>query len=403
MTQTEPEDTGPRLVKLVETLGEASWRARKRAVESLSEESSEELVARVLAVLREEHHDPSRLNAAIQILAATPADVVPALQTLLKDPDPDLRCYAALTLGERSDPRAIPSLIEALTDSRTNVRAHAMDSLGKLRAAAAVDALMRFVDSQKFELAFPALDALREIADDRIGSRLVPLLSNPLLQEVTIEALGVLGNDQMVPMLLARFHDSATTPGVVAQAIHRIHDRWQKRYGSDAVLVALRQETNPKTVGIVRSALSQASSCEAKSLVFVLSSLPGREAENALVERLDQSELFDLCVEGLARRTVTSLNALVRRMERLGLQSEPEFIELFGRIGDSRCISLLLPLLQSEDEDRVIAALNALGKIGNGTLHERVKPLLGHVSPLVRDMAIAVLIQLAGAERLDDW
>ena len=88
------------------------------------------------------------------------------------------------------DPRAIPALVAALDDPNTNVRVHSIEAIGKLHAAEAVDRLVSFVESLDFELAFPAIEALAAIGDERIAYRLTPLLQNPLFCVAAIEAFG---------------------------------------------------------------------------------------------------------------------------------------------------------------------------------------------------------------------
>src|SRR5687768_8083210 len=127
MNPPEPQDAGQvvYLAQLIEAFGDQKWRTRKRAVDVLSSEDSGELSQHLLAILRSEHRDLSRLNAAIQVLTVTPIDVVPAIEELLQAEDSDVRGYAALALGLRGDSRPIPALIAALADVDTNVRVQA--------------------------------------------------------------------------------------------------------------------------------------------------------------------------------------------------------------------------------------------------------------------------------------
>lgn len=52
------------------------------------------------------------------------------------DPDPIIRRYAVLALGERGDPAGIPALVSALSDSMPTVRFYAAGSLVQLRSNA---------------------------------------------------------------------------------------------------------------------------------------------------------------------------------------------------------------------------------------------------------------------------
>src|SRR6478736_1219487 len=124
MSSPVPEDAGQttEIARLFEALGDKSWHARKRAVDRLANEESSELAQQLLAILRAEHRNLSRLNAAIQVLTVTPIDVVPALQEWLHADEADIRGYSAVAIGLRGDPRPIPALIAAFADVDTNVR-----------------------------------------------------------------------------------------------------------------------------------------------------------------------------------------------------------------------------------------------------------------------------------------
>ena len=121
----------------------------------------------LLGVVREQHRDLVRLNAALQVLVRTPANIGPELNgSCLIRITRSALCGAAL--GDRGDARAIAPLMAVLSDPDSNVRMNAVEALGKLRRRAAVDALIGFVDSLDFELAFPAIDALSAIGTSEL-------------------------------------------------------------------------------------------------------------------------------------------------------------------------------------------------------------------------------------------
>ena len=109
--------------QLEEALADDDWRKRKNAVEELAQQSSGDVVTRLLASLRDEHQNPAVLNSALQVLAMSGWDVVGALAEFLNGDDADLRIYAALALGEQASPAAIPVLLKALDDQLQGVGA----------------------------------------------------------------------------------------------------------------------------------------------------------------------------------------------------------------------------------------------------------------------------------------
>jgi HEAT repeat protein len=189
--------------KLLESLGDSSWRIRKTAVDHLARKAGGEEINLLLRALRDEHRNPGVLNSALQVLALSSIDAIEPLADFLTDADDaDLRIYAAQALGDQHDARAIPLLIRSLEDENLNVRYHTIESLGKLRAAEAVEALATIAESRDFFLAFPALDALMVIGDSRIAPRLVLLLEDELLCSPATDALGRLGDEEVVAPLV---------------------------------------------------------------------------------------------------------------------------------------------------------------------------------------------------------
>jgi len=125
-----------------------------------------------------------------------------AIIDFLKSDDKELKQYVALCLGEINDKKAIPYLIEALKDEDKNVIFHVIEALGKLRAVQAVDYFFEIVKSKDFFLSFPAIDALINICDTSVLGKLIPLLDDDMLAQPTVDALGALGNEEVVPYLV---------------------------------------------------------------------------------------------------------------------------------------------------------------------------------------------------------
>jgi len=107
---------------MLEALSDNDWRVRRTAVSEVSQRAAPDAIAALLTSVVENHHNPSLLNSALQVLAATDVDTRETLVELLQAPDPDLRMQAALALGEQRDIRAAGALIKALQDEDTNVR-----------------------------------------------------------------------------------------------------------------------------------------------------------------------------------------------------------------------------------------------------------------------------------------
>jgi HEAT repeat protein len=399
MTSMGPEDAGreSQPERLIAALGDKNWRARKHAAATIAKQSTPDVVTQVLQIFRTQHQNLSQLNAAMQILTLAPVDVVPALVELLQTDHEDVRGYSALALGLRGDPNAIPALIAALSDVSTNVQVAAIEALGALEAAAAVDRLVVVVESLQFELAFPALDALRKIGDGRISHRLVPLVEHPLLCEPVVEALGDLGDEEVVPLLLEQLTRHTVSPAFISSALARIHNRLVELYGCGAVVVEMvRSFANHYPLALIlHTAICESPTTDKLSLLAVYSWLPGREVDATLVQLVDEPELQEQCIALLARRRQSAEPFLLQRIEHRGCDVEPDYIELLGSLGDPRFIPALLSLLGCEDDTTIAAALDSLARIQDERTYQPAMALLGHTNLMVRDGAVSVLNSLA--------
>ena len=79
---------------LLAAIGDENWRVRREAVKALRRRHTADVIAAVLAALREQHRNFSVLSSAIELLAAGDVDVVEPLLGLLRDRDPGLRLEA---------------------------------------------------------------------------------------------------------------------------------------------------------------------------------------------------------------------------------------------------------------------------------------------------------------------
>lgn len=177
------------LAALIPDLQHQDWRIRQQAIAKLQNYGEPEIVENLVQLMRENHQNPDFLNAILQTLALTVVDPLPVLSRCLQDPDPDLRIYVALALGERRDPRAIQYLLAMLKDENLNVRFHSIEGLGRLKATEAIEPLLAIAQSEEFYLSFAALDALLMIGESAITPRLIPLIHSTLDWRVRREAI----------------------------------------------------------------------------------------------------------------------------------------------------------------------------------------------------------------------
>ena len=371
-------------------LGHDDWRIRRTVTHGLAPHAHRDLLAALLKGLREGHRDFNVLSSALNLLSSAEIDLSGPLVELLADPDPDLRMQAALAIGEHQRPGGIAALVAALDDPDINVRFHVIEALGRLHAAEAIDALADIAESGDFFLAFPAVDALARLNDARVTSRLVRLLEQPALEGPVIDALGNLGGDESIAPLTARLNAGGPA-GAIALALARIHDRFDARYGGGVLVIGqVQQAIRPAGIQHLIDAVGAGSVEDVRPLIVCLGWLRGPAVERALTLLLGRRELRASAIEAVVRQGAGVVDSLVQQLDGDDDDARVAAIVALGRIGDRRATRALAARL---DDDRavVLAAASALAQLGDPAAFEPLLRLLAHEDAAIRKAAIGAL------------
>ncbi|VXD25054.1 putative PAS/PAC sensor protein [Planktothrix serta PCC 8927] len=376
-----------------------NWRVRREAVDSLAMQDDPSLTQDLLRLLREQHRNPDILNSVLQVLVLSHIDPIPSLVGCLSDPDPELRIYTALALGERHDPRAIPALIPLLDDPDINVRYHTIESLGHLRATEAVDKLVEIAQSGDFFLAFPALEALMKIGDATISSQIVYLLKNELLGDKVAEVLGELGDADVVTAIASCLNqpDTSLFPCPVSSlaiALAKIYHRYHQEFGEGEFVADLtRRAVTDAGIQNLLNTIKTANPEELGAIVLILGWLEGESVAAALTELLSNPQLRETIIEALVRFGSSIAPLLIAQLDAPDLDTRKATITALGRIGSNQAVPALTDLL-SADAELVMVTTAALAQIGDQRAFEALLELLGHPDSAVRLGAIAALNSL---------
>ena len=386
ISDDESYDTAP----LLGALSDESWRVRRAAIKGVSQRAAPDAIAALISSVVENHHNPSLLNSALQVLTSSDVDTVSPLIELLKNPNADLRMQAALALGEQHDTRAVPALAEALNDEDTNVRYHAIEALGKLKAAGTVDALVEIAESKDFFLTFAALDALTKIGDARIVPRITPLLEDELLSTPAVNLLGHLGDETTVAPLTALLNTPTGPAEAVANALATLSDRYEEQYGEGRYIADLTsREIQPTGVQNLLDTLDEPGKDDYRSIALVLGWLKGAGVDRALTRLMGRVDLRDEVIEALVRHGSATAGLLISQLKAEDLEVRRSAVVALGRIGDASATSALVNTLG--DESLTIDAANALGEIGDPQAVDGLLNLIGDEDASIRQAAVAAL------------
>ena len=393
--ETLSDDESYDAASLLGALSDDSWRVRRAAIKAVSQRAAPEAISALLSSVVANHHNPSLLNSALQVLASSDVDTFSPLLDLLKHPDADLRMQAALALGAQRDTRATEALIEALNDEDTNVRYHAIEALGKLKGVEVTNKLAEIAESRHFFLGFAALDALAEIGDARIVPRLMPLLDDELLRDQTINLLGQLGDESVVAPLTALLNTTTTTSThLIAHALATLHDRYQEQYGEGSYIAELTsREISPTGVQNLLDELDKAGTENIRSLALVLGWVKGGGVARALTRLMGRVDLQHEIIEALVRHGSSTMDLLMAQLTAEDLEVRRSAAVALGRIGDSNATPALVSALS--DESLAIDAAQALGQIGDPRAVDGLLDLIGSEDASIRQAAVSALNSLA--------
>ena len=388
--ETISDDASFDTTPLLEALSDDSWKVRRAAVKGVSQRAAPEAIEALLNSVVANHHNPSLLNSALQVLASSDVDTISPLLDLLKHPESDLRMQAALALGEQRNPRAVDALIQAMNDEDPNVQYHAIEALGKLKSENVVDKLVQVAETRDFFLGFAALEALAQIGDPSIVPRIVPLLDDPLLGDQTINLLGQLGDDSVVAPLTALLNTANDSTYLIARALATLSGRYEEQYGEGQYIADLTsRETSPTGIQNLLDALESPDKADLRSLALVLGWVKDAGVDRALTRLMGRVDLRGEVIEALVRHGSTTLDLLMAQLSAEDLEVRRSAAVALGRIGDSRATSALVNTL--DDESLTIDAVMALGQIGDPNAVDGLLKLIGSEDASLRQAAVSAV------------
>lgn len=146
-------------------LNEADDALRDAITVSLARVGGRSVVSGLAPMLRSD--DAAIRNIAVDILKELPQAVAPLMETLLDDPDPDVRILLVNVLGSLRHAKVEQWLIDVVDrDENVNLVAVAIEALDEIGGAAARGALSRAADRFSHEpfIVFSAENALLHIS-----------------------------------------------------------------------------------------------------------------------------------------------------------------------------------------------------------------------------------------------
>jgi HEAT repeat protein len=224
-----------------------------------------------------------------------------------------------------------------------------------------------------------------------VVGRLVALLSDSTLQVPIVDALGVLGDDDVVPALIELLNGSADIAAAAAQAIASIHRRSEDQYGTGVVVADLvRAGVSAAGARHLTAALPSADGERLAALVRVLGWVRAAAADQALVQLLSNPRVRSDVVEALVRQGSRVIEQLSVVLDDDDPSTRVAAVEALGRVGDRAATPALIAALHDE-VTVAVAAAGALARLGDAAAFEPLLELIAHRDAAVRQAVIGAL------------
>jgi HEAT repeat protein len=403
-----PDEVVPRLV---ERLGDPSWRVRKAAVERLGAWPDGDAIARALIEALSDGDNPGRRNAAVDALVKSGPAAVPRLLESVCTGDVDVRKFVVDVLAGIGDARALPALVERLADEDANVRAAAADALGAIGGSQAVSALRgTAVDTAQPDLVrYSALCALSALGVAVPASELTGALASAMLRPAALDVLGGADDDREARGVLLK---ALEDPGRASrEAAMRALLSLLSRVGDEECeeIAGQIREVGRGAPAILTSAIERLSEADlATRLVLVqfLGLLGAPEAPVPLLLAGGDEALAQVVLSSLELMGEVAEQSISEVWRDLDPDARRDACVFFGRSAGPRSADCLVAAVDDPDPSVRTAAARSIGARGLG---EGLAPLVRRLAdpgdegddPEAEEERAAVadaLVRLAGPE-----
>ena len=300
------------------------------------------------------------------------------------------RCAEGLAgQGQKADAQGIYDRLRAMKDAPHQVRAGALRGAILVRGDAGLPLLMEAIRSDDFVLVDAAARTAMELKDAGVTRALADELGKlPADKQVVVcSVLGRSGNAAVLPALFALAKSANKTPRLAA-------------------IKAIPEIGHGSAVPVLAELMADADNEVAKAAQEALASIPGAEADQAVLAMAGSSEADKrlVAIEMIARRHMTSAMPTVQKLcQDKDNRVRNAALRRLGEISGPEALPLMLELLsKGQDTDAVEQAIIALcTRVANPEAAVgQVAGALSAATPTVKSSLLRVLGGVGGPAAL---
>ncbi len=388
------------LPALLPLLDDPSWAVRRAVVAAIAR-LGEVALGPLCEILRSQRNSETRLAAAVDAIAASSGNVMPAMLELAQSShNPAVIADALQVLGRRKEREGLQYIVPLAAHRDDNVAVAAIEAMGRIGGVETVEPLLAAVGSRNFFRTFPAIDALGRTGDPRAIGPLTALLGDPLYAAEATRALGRSGQGAALAALaqtLTKPSDSLVC--TAAMALADLADRREATFvTSRSMSEALRAAVVPGAASArVCECFSSASVSEQVALARTLGWLGDDIAVERLVDLLEAENPLGQAAAGALRMIGT--DAMPRLVASLRGASSGRRTRILPIVGFER-IAIADVVFCLDDPDPTVRALacEALARAGNTSVVPDLFRLLGDPDLRVAQAASAAVQSLGSLD-----
>ncbi|HEY0766348.1 MAG TPA: HEAT repeat domain-containing protein [Steroidobacteraceae bacterium] len=285
---------------------------------------------------------------------------IPELIGRLQGKDPIARVHIINTLARFNTPEVQTALQGLLKDPNKLIRGATLSALQRMDGPFDIERVCALLRDPEIDVQNRAIDVVIKANHPETIRYLIDVLKdeNENARRAAVEVLNAIGNAKSVKYLLEALKDS---------------DWWVRSRAADA----LGKIGGPKVIDAVLQLVRDKDEDIRRAAIEILNQTKDERAVESLIQATRDSDWWvsERAVDALAE--IGSKRAVPRLMEMLqspaNAKATPIVVRALGKLGDSKLVDMLLPLIGRPEREIRIEAIQALSRVADEGRAEQVR------------------------------
>ena len=309
---------------------------------------------------------------------------IPELIGRVQGKDPIARVHIINTLARFNTPEVQTALQGLLKDPNKLIRGATLSALQRMNGPIDIERVCALLRDPEIDVLNRAIDVVIKANHPETIRYLIEVLKdeNENARRAAVEVLNEIGNAKSVKYLLEALKDS---------------DWWVRSRAADA----LGKIGGPKVIDAVLQLVRDKDEDIRRAAIEILNQTKDERAVDSLIQATRDSDWWvsERAVDALAE--IGSKRALPRLLEMLQAPANgkamPIVVRALGKLGDSKLVDTLLPLISRPEREIRIEAIQALSRVADEARAGQVREEL-QAQVLSPDQTISRMAALAVSE-----